>query len=223
MIVLQEVTKVFNQGRPNEFRALRGVSLDLKKGEVMVLKGPSGSGKTTLLAIMGCMSRPTSGRVLLEDREIGRLPERFLTELRRQRFGFIFQDFNLIKGLSVVENIMVPLYPTALSMAEIKSRAEALLERFQLSDKATERVEHLSGGQQQRVAIARALVNEPEVVFADEPTAHLDTALSEQLLEMLEDLKAEGRSIVIATHDPRVFEAAFVDRVLEMRDGQLLN
>lgn len=221
MIVLEDVTKVYNPGRPNEFKALRGVSLRLKKGDAIVLKGPSGSGKTTLLAVMGCMLRPTSGRVLLEGKDIGRLPEPFLTEIRRNRFGFIFQDFNLIRGLSVVENIMLPLYPTNISGPEIKDRVEALLERFQLTDKASERVEHLSGGQQQRVAIARALVNNPEVVFADEPTAHLDTALSRQLVQMLKGLKAEGRTIVIATHDPLVFEASFVDRVLEMRDGRL--
>jgi len=219
MIELKKVTKIYNQGRANEFKALRGVSLRLKKGEVLVLKGPSGSGKTTLLSIMGCMSRPTSGRVLLDGRDIGRLPEPFLTEIRRERFGFIFQNFNLINGLSVLENIILPLYPTTLSSKQIRKRAEYLLERFGLSDKAQEKVQYLSGGQQQRVAIARALINEPEVVFADEPTAHLDTTLSHQLLQLLEDMKKEGRTIVIATHDPLLFESGFVDRVVEMRDG----
>ncbi|RME66431.1 MAG: ABC transporter ATP-binding protein [Nitrospirae bacterium] len=222
MIVLEGVTKVYNQGKPNEFWALRGVSLEIKKGEVVVLKGPSGSGKTTLLSIMGCMARPTSGRVLLDGRDIGRLPEVFLTQTRRQRFGFIFQDFNLLRGLSVAENIILPLYPEDLSQKEIKDKLEDLLERFHLKDKAREKVEHLSGGQQQRVAIARALVNGPEVVFADEPTAHLDTTLSKDLVQMLEGMKADGITIVIATHDPIVFEAGFVDRVIQMRDGRLI-
>ncbi len=222
MIVLEGVTKVYNQGKPNEFWALRGVSLEIKKGEVVVLKGPSGSGKTTLLSIMGCMARPTSGRVLLDGRDIGRLPEVFLTKTRRQRFGFIFQDFNLLRGLSVAENIILPLYPEDLSQKEIKDKLEDLLERFHLKDKAREKVEHLSGGQQQRVAIARALVNGPEVVFADEPTAHLDTTLSKDLVQMLEGMKADGITIVIATHDPIVFEAGFVDRVIQMRDGRLI-
>ncbi len=222
VIVLEDVTKVYNQGRPNEFWALRGVSLEIKKAEAVVLKGPSGSGKTTLLSVMGCMLRPTSGRVTLEGRDIGRLPEAFLTEIRRQRFGFIFQEFNLIKGLTVAENILLPLYPTGLSEGQLRQNLEALLERFDLRDKARERVEHLSGGQQQRVAIARALVNNPEVVFADEPTAHLDTTLSEQLLQLLGGMKKEGITLVIATHDARVFEAGFIDRVIEMRDGRLL-
>jgi len=220
MIEVVEVSKVFNQGKPNEFTALRQVSLQVRLSEVTVLKGPSGSGKTTLLSLLGCMARPTAGRIFLSGREITSLPERFLTNIRRTTFGFIFQQFNLIKGLSVLDNVMAPAYPTDERFASLNRRALDTLALFDLQQKADARIEWLSGGEAQRVAIARALINNPTIVVADEPTAHLDTRLSHEFMAIMGRLKDEGKTILMASHDPIVYEAPLVDRIIEMRDGQ---
>lgn len=223
MIQLMDVRKVFNMAKPNEFVAIDGVSLQIDFEKVTVLKGPSGSGKTTLLSILGCMARPTSGRIMLADREITSLPERFLTEIRCRTFGFIFQQFNLIKGISAIENVMVPAYPSGEKYARLKERAMHLLETFDLARKATSKVEWLSGGEAQRVTIARALINSPSVIIADEPTAHLDTKLSRELMDIVSKFKDEGKTILIASHDPIVHDATIVDRVVVMRDGKIVD
>jgi putative ABC transport system ATP-binding protein len=222
MIDLNEVRKVFNSGKPNEFVALAGVSLTVDALGLTVLKGPSGSGKTTLLSILGCMARPTSGRIMLRDREITSLPERFLTEIRRRTFGFIFQQFNLIKGITALENVMLPAYPDGESSFLLRSRALDLLSVFNLGSKAKAKVEWLSGGEIQRVAISRALINNPQIIIADEPTAHLDTKLSVEFMEIMKSLKADGKTIIMASHDPIVYDAGIVDRVVEMRDGKVV-
>jgi len=220
-IELQDVRKAFNQGRPNEFWAIQGVSLMLEPNRVTCLKGASGSGKTTLLSIIGCLSRPTSGRVLLDGSMLSGLPERFLTDIRRHTFGFIFQRFNLIQGVSVLENVMLPAYPLGLAHAELKARAKRLLEQFQLGGKAANPVEWLSGGEAQRVAICRALINDPQVLIADEPTANLDSKLSQELMGLIGELRETGKTILITSHDALVFDSPVVDRVVEMRDGRL--
>ena len=222
MIQLSGITKTFNVGKPNEFQALNGIDLEIALNEVSVFIGPNGSGKTTLLSILGCMSRPTSGRIWLNGREITSLPERFAVEIRRETFGFIFQNYNLIKGISVLENTMLPAYPTGINYRKIGDRALFLLERLGMGSKAQERVEHLSGGEQQRAAIARALVNGPSIVIADEPTAHLDSELAQRLLNIFAGFKEEGKTILIACHDPLVFESPVVDRVISMRDGRIV-
>jgi putative ABC transport system ATP-binding protein len=178
MIELVNIRKVFNMGKPNEFTAIDGISLQIDSNKMTVLKGPSGSGKTTLLSLIGCMARPTSGRIHLMEREITSLPERFLTEIRRKTFGFIFQQFNLIKGITVLENVMLPAYPEGEKYSFLKKRAMHLLDIFDISRKARDRVEWLSGGEAPRVTIARALMNNPVIVIADDPTSHLDTKLS---------------------------------------------
>ena len=221
MIQLRDIKKVFNAGRPNEFTALCGVSLDIGKGGLTVLKGPSGSGKTTLLGIIGCMARPTAGRIRFKDRELTSLPERFLAATRRQAFGFIFQQFNLIKGITALENVMLPAYPNGEKRSLIEARAAALLDAFSLKHKAAANVEWLSGGEAQRVAIARSLINDPEVIIADEPTAHLDSKLSHEFMETMQRLKLQGRTIIIASHDPIAYDAPCVDRVIAMRDGSV--
>ncbi|MCA1971748.1 MAG: ABC transporter ATP-binding protein [Caenispirillum sp.] len=221
MIELKSIRKAFNQGRPNEFWALNGIDLTIEAKKVTALRGPSGSGKTTLLTIVGCLARPTSGRVRLAGEDISGLPERFLTAIRRNTFGFVFQQFNLIRGLSALDNVMLPAFPTGRPHRELRSRAEALLERLQLAHRRAARVEWLSGGEQQRVAIARALVNDPQVLIADEPTANLDTALSREFMGILESLNAEGRTVILTSHDPLVVESAAVHRVVSMRDGRL--
>ena len=221
MVELKHITKIFNRNRPDEFTALEDVSLIVEARKVTVFKGPSGSGKTTLLSIVGAMAKPTSGRVFVDGREITSLPERFLTGIRRRTFGFIFQQFHLIRGISALENVMLPAYTTGEKHAALMERALHLLGLFGLSAKARSRVEWLSGGEAQRVAIARALVNDPKVLIADEPTAHLDTKLSMDFLEIMERLNAEAKTILIASHDPLVYESSLVDRVVEMRDGRI--
>ena len=233
MIELVQVSKVFNQGRHNEFTAVREVSAVIPTGKVTVIKGPSGSGKTTLLSIAGCMGRPSSGRIWLREMrlppglgnsseaELSSLPERFLAEIRRSMFGFIFQQFNLIKGISALENVLLPAYPVSTDMAGLKKRGIELLSSLGMERQANSRVEWLSGGEAQRVAIARALINDPQVIIADEPTAHLDTALSKEFMETVGQFSKQGRSVIIASHDPIVFNSPFIDSVIEMRDGAL--
>lgn len=221
IIRVEKASKSINRGRPNEIWSVKEVSLQIHRGEVVVLKGPSGSGKTSLLSLIGCMSRPTEGSILIHDRDVAKLPERFLTDIRRRFFGFIFQQFNLIQGITVRENIMLPLYPTERTFRDMKNKAEELMKSLGIIERQHFRVKGLSGGEQQRVAIARALINDPEVVLADEPTAHLDTKLSKDLIEILRRLKGEGKTIVIATHDPLVYEQDIIDRIIEMRDGRI--
>ena len=221
LLQTEMVNKIYNQQRPDAFQAVRDVSLQINQASVVALKGPSGSGKTSLLSLLGAMARPTSGRVFVSGREISRLPERFLTEVRRSTFGFIFQQFQLIRNLTVLENILLPCYPLGLDMREIQARGMALAEQFGLVDKVSNRIDQLSGGEQQRVAISRALINDPLVLIADEPTAHLDRRLAGEFLSSLEQLNEQGRTIIIATHDPYVFNHSFVQQVVTMHDGQV--
>ncbi|MBF0458896.1 MAG: ABC transporter ATP-binding protein [Nitrospirae bacterium] len=219
VIRTEGVSKVFNAGLAGEIRAVSGVSIEILRGQITVLKGPSGSGKTTLLGLIGCMSRPTEGKIFVEGKDVAKLPERFLTTVRRKTFGFIFQHFNLIRGLTVRENVMLPLYPTEIDGKQMERRMEEILEKLELTAKRGVNVGKLSGGQQQRVAIARAMINEPAVILADEPTAHLDTKLSEDFLNIVTALNMDGKTIVIATHDPLIYDKPYIDHVIEMRDG----
>jgi putative ABC transport system ATP-binding protein len=234
-IELVNVCKRFNAGDPNEFTAVDNVTLTIAGERITVLKGPSGSGKTTLLALIGAMSRPTSGRIRLkgmpfpflpsdapeEGLELSSLPERFLTRVRRSTFGFIFQQFNLIPGISALENVMLPAFPTGAPHAAVRERAHELLGAFGISRQAAIPVGRLSGGELQRVAIARALINNPPVIIADEPTAHLDSRLSRDFLELIGGLAARGATLLMASHDPIVFDSPLVSRVVEMRDGRI--
>jgi putative ABC transport system ATP-binding protein len=221
MIELRDIRKVFNEGKSYALTAVDGVSLSLEARKVTVLRGPSGSGKTTLLSIIGCMARPTAGRVHLQSREITSLPERFLTDIRRSTFGFIFQQFNLVKGISALENVMLPAYPLGGDHVQLVQRARSLLDLFGIAKRASSRAEWLSGGEAQRTAIARALINDPAVVIADEPTAHLDSKLSREFMETIVRLREQQKTVIIASHDPLVYEAGAVDRVVSMRDGRI--
>ena len=223
MIELNSIRKAFNQGRHNEYWALAGIDLAIPEKQVTALRGPSGSGKTTLLTILGCLARPTEGRVRLKGEDISGLPERFLTEIRRQTFGFIFQQFNLIRGLTAIENIILPAYPTGLPRQQLLEKAEALLADVELGHRRDAKVEWLSGGEQQRVAICRALINDPEVLIADEPTANLDSKLAGEFLAILEGMAAAGRTIILTSHDPLVVESSVVDYVVTLRDGQIVD
>lgn len=220
MIELTSVTKTYNQGCPNEVTAVRDIDLSVAAG-VTVLKGPSGSGKTTLLTLIGCLARPTSGRVRLNGEVISGLPEKFLNQIRRKTFGFVFQQHNLIRGLTALDNVMIPAFPLGEPRGGLKSRALDLLALMQVQHRAATPVELLSGGEAQRVAIARALINEPETVIADEPTANLDTHLTQQFLEIVSSLKERGKSVLMSSHDPRIWQAPIVDRVVSMSDGRI--
>ncbi len=221
MIHLAKVSKVFKAGRADGVTAVKEVSLSINGEGTVVFRGPSGSGKTTLLSLVGCMSRPTSGRIWINDTEVSSLSERFLADLRRQYFGFIFQGFQLVPGLSALTNVMLPLYPCAQCLRQLRSKAMRLLAELELDSKATQRVEHLSGGEQQRVALARALINDPEILVADEPTAHLDTALSHRFMDLVDHLKRQGKTVLMASHDPLVFDSPVTNRVVTLRDGCL--
>ena len=223
MIELDDIHKAFNQGQPNEYWALSGINLTVAARQVTALSGPSGSGKTTLLTLLGCLARPTRGRVRLRDEDVSGLPERFLTEIRRRTFGFVFQQFNLVRGLSALDNVMLPAYPLGLPYGQLREKAENQLAGLDLGHRRDARVEWLSGGEQQRVAIARALINDPEVIIADEPTANLDTALSRQFLDILSRLIDEGRTVLLTSHDPLVVESSVVNRVVRLRDGRLVD
>ena len=236
MIELAQVAKTYQAGLATPFTAVDGVSLGIPGQRLTVLKGPSGSGKTTLLTLIGCMARPTSGRIHLHglpsglppglaeggSLEVTSLPERFLTAVRRRTFGFVFQQFNLIRGISVLENVMLPACPTGEDPRAVEARAVAQLEDLGLGRHLRAPVDRLSGGEAQRVAIARALVNDPPVIVADEPTAHLDSRLSEAFMELMGRFKAAGKTLLVASHDPIVCESPLADLVVEMRDGKVV-
>ncbi|MAE71527.1 MAG: ABC transporter ATP-binding protein [Gemmatimonadetes bacterium] len=221
MIFLEGVTKVYNEGLENEIRAVRELALEIEGDKTTVLQGPSGSGKTTLLTLIGCLARPTSGRIGIEGEVVSGLPERFMTEVRRKTFGFVFQRLNLIRGLTAIENVMLPAYPLGLDHGRLHERATDLLDMLDIPNRAGTKIEHLSGGEAQRVAIARALVNDPRIVIADEPTANLDSSLTKQFLRIIERLREERRTVLLASHDPRICGADIVDRVVTMEDGTI--
>jgi len=222
LISCEQLSKTYNPGRPDVFNALVNAELSIREGEVVAFTGPSGSGKTTLLSLIGCLNRPTHGRVMVDGKEVSRLPERFLTQVRRQTFGFVFQQFHLLREVSVLENVLLPLYPENIGFAAMHQRGEEVLGRLGLAGKARMKVRNLSGGEQQRVAIARALINAPRILIADEPTAHLDKALAEEFLAIMAELNQQGKTILIASHDPLVYEHAMVQHVLSLRDGRIV-
>ncbi len=221
MIRLDGVTKTYAIGMARSHTAVADIRLEIVDRSITVLVGPSGSGKTTLISLIGGMARPTSGRIFFGDREITSLPERFLADLRRQSVGFVFQDYHLITGISVLENVMLPVLPLGLPHPPLRRRAEELLDRLGIARLAALPVQHLSGGEQQRVAIARALINRPRLLIADEPTAHLDSALSEQFMAIAADLKARGQTVIIASHDPLVTAHASIDQCIRLHDGRI--
>ncbi len=214
---VENVTRVYTIGKV-ETHALRGVNLTIESGEFTALVGPSGSGKTTLLQLLGCLDRPTSGRVFISGKDVSQLNRNQRADMRRGTIGFIFQFFALIPTLTAYENIEMPLLLNGHSTAERNARITELLEAVGLGDRGTSRPDQLSGGQQQRVAIARALAVKPSLILADEPTANLDTPNGKQVMETMTRLNKEtGVTFVFATHDPRVIE--YARRVVTLRDG----
>ena len=217
MLKLTSIIKKYNEGKPNEVEALRGVDLTVEKGEMIAIMGPSGSGKSTLLNIIGCMDTLTSGSYLCDGEEVASLSQKKLAALRNKKFGFVLQDFGLLADRSVEENVMVPLLFSKESLKASTKRIKPILENLGIADLAKRRANQLSGGQAQRVAIARALVNEPDVILADEPTGALDTHTSEDVVNIFKTLNQQGKTIIIVTHNPEVAKAC--DKTYIIRDG----
>jgi putative ABC transport system ATP-binding protein len=221
VVKVEDITRVFKIGKM-ETQALRGVNLSIESGEFTALVGPSGSGKTTLLQMIGCLDQPTSGKVMINGQDVTRLNRNQRADMRRGTLGFIFQFFALIPTLNAYENIEMPLLLTGQPAGDRHERVKQLLEAVGLTDRANNRPDQMSGGQQQRVAIARALATKPALILADEPTANLDTANGEQVMEIMTRLNKEtGVTFVFATHDPRVIK--YARRVVTLRDGLIVD
>lgn len=198
---------------------LRGLDITFCQGEYVAIMGPSGSGKSTLLNILGCLDKPTSGRYLLGSHDVSMMDDNELSQVRGKQIGFIFQSFNLIRQLNIIENIEVAMYYQRIPKSQSRQRAVELAERVGLGDRLKHRPYELSGGQQQRVAIARALANDPLIILADEPTGNLDTQSGREILVMLDELNAQGKTIIVVTHDEHV--AARTHRAIHLRDGRI--
>ena len=218
---LENLTKTY--GKPGTqvcVHALRGIDLDFVEAESIAICGQSGSGKSTMLNLLGCLDRPTSGRYMLAGTDVAGLDDDGLSEIRGKRIGFVFQSFNLIAQLTVIENVEIPLFYQGVPVRVRRERAEQLIELVGLTDRTHHRPSELSGGQQQRVAIARSLINDPLIILADEPTGNLDTATGEQIFGIFGDLQRHGKTVVLVTHDP--VAARRCDRTITLRDGRIL-
>ncbi len=220
VIQLTDVWKVYSMGEV-EVNALQGVDVHITKGEFVAIVGSSGSGKSTMMNLVGCLDLPTRGVIFLDGKDIAKLSESTLAQIRGQKIGFIFQQFNLIPNLTALENVMLPLEFQDTPAGEARKKAIALLEIVGLSDRMHHLPSQLSGGQQQRVAIARALSNDPEVILADEPTGNLDTSSGTEVMALLERLwKREGKTIIMVTHDMNLAEHA--ERRIRLKDGKIV-
>ena len=220
MITVKDITKIYWMGDV-EVQALRGVSFEVQDGEMVAIMGPSGSGKSTLMNILGVLDRPTSGSYLIDDEEVAYMSEAHMAEIRNQKIGFVFQNFNLLPKLTALANVELPmLYSGLFKRQERHERAIAALEMVGLGDRIHHKPRELSGGQQQRVAIARSMVNEPVILLADEPTGALDSRSTKELLAILQKLNYEqGITIILVTHDATVAEHC--QRLIHIRDGQI--
>jgi putative ABC transport system ATP-binding protein len=221
MIDLQHVTMTFNEGRSNAATVLRDIDLHVEPGETIVLEGVSGSGKSTLLSIIASLLKPTSGRVEIKGELVNKLPDLHASRFRNDHIGFIFQSFNLFERLSVHDNVVLPLLVTERSQKEADADARKAMELANIIHKQEQSVEDLSGGEKQRCAIARALVNDPEIILCDEPTANLDRDNSLLFLESVQNMKAMGKTILIATHDPIFNSLECVDRIIRIDNGMI--
>ncbi len=222
MIELKNLTKTFELNKNNITTAISDINLTINEGELVVLKGASGSGKSTILSLLASLSKPTHGEVIVNEQRVSKLPDNFAAIYRRENIGFIFQKYNLIPTLSVQENILLPLIPQNPDEDEAKVLLDKVMKKFKIDHKKENIVKNLSGGEQQRVAIARSQINDPDIIIADEPTANLDKTLSLHFIDILKELKATKKTIIVATHDPLFFELDFVDRVIELSNGEIV-
>ena len=216
IVKLEDVVKNYRMGK-TEVKALRGTSLEVKRGDFMAVMGPSGSGKTTILNLMGCLDKPTRGIVLFEGKDTSKLNSNRLADIRKTKIGFVFQHFNLIPVLTAFENVEFPLLLRKMDKTERVKRVKSLLEVVGLGDKMTHRPFELSGGEQQRVAITRALAHKPDIVLADEPTGDLDSKTGHEIIQLMRKINEEGTTFVFTSHDPTIVEHA--NRVIKVRDG----
>ena len=221
LISLSKVTKTYKLGDDVEVSALRGVDLNIKEGEFVAIIGPSGSGKSTLMHMIGILDQPTTGTVELEGKNISKLTEEKLAELRNKHIGFVFQAFNLLPRTSALENVELPLIYSGDSASERKQKGEESLNMVGLRERMDHTPSQLSGGQQQRVAIARALVTKPSLILADEPTGNLDSKAGDEIITLRKDLNKEGNTIVLVTHEREIAERA--KRIVEIKDGQIVS
>ncbi|MGB4652645.1 MAG: ABC transporter ATP-binding protein [Methanothrix sp.] len=219
LIELKDIKKTYLVGR-SEYPVLKGIDLEIEEGEFVALMGPSGSGKSTLLNIIGCLDRPTSGRFVLQGKDISRTSDQELARIRREELGFIFQTFNLIARISVQQNVEIPLMLRGISRRERRERATKLLESLNVAHRAEFGPQNISGGERQRVAIARALANDPRIIIADEPTGNLDLKNSSEVMKILNRLHEESRTIIMVTHNPEI--TGNCSRVIRLRDGRLM-
>lgn len=221
LIKLESVWKIYNLGEV-ELNILRGINLEINPGDFITLMGPSGSGKSTLLHIIGCLDLPTKGKIFWQGQDISKLSEDTLAQIRGQRIGFIFQQFNLLSNLSALENVMLPMIFQGVPENKRIERAKNLLASLNLSKRIFHRPTELSGGEQQRIAIARALSNNPEIIVADEPTGNLDSGTGKMIMDILINLhKKENKTIVVVTHDPNI--AGYSEQIINIRDGQIVS
>jgi len=218
MIELENITKVYRMGKV-EVPALRGATLSINQGEMLAIIGASGSGKSTLMNIIGCLDKPTTGSYLLDEADVSRLNDNQLAELRNKKFGFVFQEYNLLSRASAVANVELPLIYS--NIRHRRKQAMEALERVGLGERARHKPTELSGGEQQRVAIARALVNNPDIILADEPTGHLDSATTDQIISVFRKLNQEGITVVLVTHEMDIAEQT--QRIIRLYDGKIIS
>ena len=222
MINIRGVSLVYNQNKQNEFCALKNIDLDINDGELVILKGISGSGKSTLLSLIALLQKPTSGEILIDGTNIAKLPDAFCSELRHKRLGLVFQNFNLIEGLSVYENLLAPFALTNFKANVRDEMIKKALSLANISHKKDENVSNLSGGERQRCAVARALSMDANIILADEPTANLDRQNARAFLGLLESFKALKKSVLVATHDSIFDELSATDRVVSLQNGEIV-
>ena len=222
MINIRGVSLVYNQGKQNEFCALKNINLDVNNGELVILKGVSGSGKSTLLSLIALLQKPTSGEILIDGTNIAKLPDAFCSEFRHKRLGLVFQNFNLIEGLSVYENLLAPFALTNFKANVREEMIKKALSLANISHKRDENVSNLSGGERQRCAVARALSMDADIILADEPTANLDRQNARAFLGLLESFKALKKSVIVATHDSIFNELSATDRVVSLQNGEIV-
>tara|TARA_B100000900_G_scaffold80679_1_gene64994 strand:+ start:3641 stop:4333 length:693 start_codon:yes stop_codon:yes gene_type:complete len=218
LIDLKNIRKSYKLGGV-DIHALDGVDLSIFKNEFVALMGPSGSGKSTLMNVLGCLDSPTSGRYVLNGKDVGLMRDRQLSNIRNSEIGFVFQSFNLLPRLSSLDNVALPLVYAGLSGKQRRLRAKEMLELVGLADRLKNKPNQLSGGQRQRVAIARALANKPSLVLADEPTGNLDSTTAKEIMEMLTQVNAQGNTIVVVTHEREIAE--YAQRIIHLKDGRI--